>query len=266
MLNSATPGFFGCRDAIGSLRAPRRPAFPRLGIPAIPGSNAGPYARTPALRLCQRHLSPWRTIGTIRQFSGLIRTISAVIIPLDRYHVPRSLKKVMRQKRFEIRVDTAFEAVIVACAECRPDRPRTWLNDQLIALYCTLHEQHYAHSVECWVDDRLVGRRLWSLARRRLFRGKHVHPGARRQQGSAGRSDRAFASGRLSSARHPIRHRSPHALWRHPDSTNGLSTAAKGSARRRSSVLFGWGVIVSSTPWRLKSGSVGSSQSTTQTS
>lgn len=79
------------------------------------------------------------------------------IIPLDRYHVARSLRKVMRQQRFEIRIDSAFEAVITACAECRPDRQRTWLNDELIELYCLLHDKHYAHSVECWIEDRLVG-------------------------------------------------------------------------------------------------------------
>ena len=79
------------------------------------------------------------------------------IIPLDHFHVPKSLKKVIRQKRFEIRADHAFEAVIKACAECRADRPKTWLNDELIKIYCELHERGYAHSVECWIDDRLVG-------------------------------------------------------------------------------------------------------------
>lgn len=79
------------------------------------------------------------------------------IIPLDRYHVPRSVKKVIRQKRFEIRTNHAFEAVIRACAEVQPDRARTWINQELIDLYCELHKRRYAHSVECWIDDRLVG-------------------------------------------------------------------------------------------------------------
>ena len=79
------------------------------------------------------------------------------ILPLDRFHEPKSLRKLIRKERFEIRVDHAFERVIQACAEPRPDRPRTWLNDDLIELYCTLHRQGYAHSVESWADQRLVG-------------------------------------------------------------------------------------------------------------
>ncbi len=79
------------------------------------------------------------------------------VLPLDRFHQPKSLRKVIRRQRFEIRVDQAFERVILACAEPCPGRPRTWLNDDLIELYCTLHRQGYAHSVESWADERLVG-------------------------------------------------------------------------------------------------------------
>jgi leucyl/phenylalanyl-tRNA--protein transferase len=79
------------------------------------------------------------------------------ILPLDDFHVPRSLGKAIRRGRFEIRVDSAFARVITACAASRPERPRTWLNDELLAMYCTLHEIGYAHSVETWVDNDLVG-------------------------------------------------------------------------------------------------------------
>lgn len=79
------------------------------------------------------------------------------IIPLDRFHVPRRLAKTIRQRRFEIRADGAFPDVIRACAESRPNRPRTWLNDQLISLYCDLHHLGYAHSMECWRDGLLLG-------------------------------------------------------------------------------------------------------------
>lgn len=79
------------------------------------------------------------------------------VLPLERFHQPKSLKKLIRQDRFLIRADTAFEQVIVACAEPRLDRPRTWLNDELIGLYCELHALGYAHSVEAWQEDRLVG-------------------------------------------------------------------------------------------------------------
>ncbi len=79
------------------------------------------------------------------------------VLPLERFHQPKSLKKLIRRQPFEIRIDRAFERVIRACAEPGPERPRTWLNDDLIELYCTLHRQGYAHSVESWADGRLVG-------------------------------------------------------------------------------------------------------------
>jgi leucyl/phenylalanyl-tRNA--protein transferase len=79
------------------------------------------------------------------------------ILPLEAFHVPRSLRKVIRQARFEIRVDSAFAQVIEACAASRPERPRTWLNDELVEMYCALHDLGYAHSVEAWADGRLAG-------------------------------------------------------------------------------------------------------------
>lgn len=79
------------------------------------------------------------------------------VIPLERFHVPRSLAKVIRRQVFEIRVDHDFPAVIRACAEPTDERPRTWLNDELIDLYVELHRLGHAHSVEAWQDGALVG-------------------------------------------------------------------------------------------------------------
>ena len=79
------------------------------------------------------------------------------VIPLDRFHVPQSLRKLVRRRPFEIRIDTAFRAVIGACAEPTDERPRTWLNDGLIELYTALFHHGHAHSVECWRDGVLVG-------------------------------------------------------------------------------------------------------------
>jgi leucyl/phenylalanyl-tRNA--protein transferase len=79
------------------------------------------------------------------------------VIPLDGFHVPRSLKKLIRQQPFELRIDTAFAEVIDACAEPTPERPRTWLNDELLAIYKAVHHLGHAHSVECWQDGRLAG-------------------------------------------------------------------------------------------------------------
>jgi len=79
------------------------------------------------------------------------------ILPLEAFHVPRSLRKVIRQARFEIRVDSAFAEVIEACAASRPERPRTWLNEELVEMYCALHRRGFAHSVEAWAEGRLAG-------------------------------------------------------------------------------------------------------------
>jgi leucyl/phenylalanyl-tRNA--protein transferase len=79
------------------------------------------------------------------------------VFPLDRFHVPRSLRKTLRRSRCLLRVDTAFEAVIRACAAPTPDRPSTWLNPELIGLYLELHRRRHAHSVEAWQGERLVG-------------------------------------------------------------------------------------------------------------
>jgi leucyl/phenylalanyl-tRNA--protein transferase len=79
------------------------------------------------------------------------------VLPLDGFHVPRSLRKAIRRRQEDLRVDTAFEAVIRGCAEATDERPRTWLNEELIGLYVALHRRGHAHSVETWQDGRLVG-------------------------------------------------------------------------------------------------------------
>ncbi len=80
------------------------------------------------------------------------------IIPLDGFHVPRSLQKFMRHCPYEVTFDTAFTQVIQNCADVKTERRKdTWINDEIIALYGELHERNFAHSVECWKDKKLVG-------------------------------------------------------------------------------------------------------------
>jgi leucyl/phenylalanyl-tRNA---protein transferase len=79
------------------------------------------------------------------------------IIPLDGFHMSRSLRRTVRRRPFTIRVDSAFARVIRACAEPTAERPSTWLNDGLIELYTALFEHGHAHSIECWDRERLVG-------------------------------------------------------------------------------------------------------------
>lgn len=79
------------------------------------------------------------------------------IIPLDAVHVPRRLRRTVRKNDFRVTVDTEFDAVIEGCAEATETRPRTWINDRIIMLYGSLHRLGYAHSVEVWRGDQLVG-------------------------------------------------------------------------------------------------------------
>src|SRR3954447_21204822 len=79
------------------------------------------------------------------------------ILPLDAFHVPRRLARLVRQDRFKVRCDTAFEAVMRGCAESNEKRPNTWINDGILGLYGPLFAGGRAHSVECWLDGELVG-------------------------------------------------------------------------------------------------------------
>ena len=75
------------------------------------------------------------------------------VLPLDRFHVPKNLQKLVRQGAFEVVVDRDFEGVMRACA----DRDSTWISEEIIDAYTALHEWGCAHSVECWQEGRLVG-------------------------------------------------------------------------------------------------------------
>jgi leucyl/phenylalanyl-tRNA---protein transferase len=79
------------------------------------------------------------------------------ILPLDAFHVPRRLRRVLRQERFDIRCDSAFEAVMRSCAQATEKRPNTWINDEIVRLYRGLFGRGAAHSVECWCYGALVG-------------------------------------------------------------------------------------------------------------
>jgi leucyl/phenylalanyl-tRNA---protein transferase len=79
------------------------------------------------------------------------------ILPLDAFHVSRRLRRVVRRRIFEIRCDSAFEQVILGCAEATEKRPNTWINDEIVRLYAALRAREAAHTVECWREDALVG-------------------------------------------------------------------------------------------------------------
>ncbi len=95
------------------------------------------------------------------------------ILPLDNFHIPRSLKRVLKKRSFQIRINHAFTEVMQACAKPAPDREETWISDQIIAAYTQLHQLGFAHSVEAWQDGKLVGG-LYGVAVRGLFAGESM--------------------------------------------------------------------------------------------
>jgi leucyl/phenylalanyl-tRNA--protein transferase len=100
------------------------------------------------------------------------------IIPLNGLHVSRRLARTVRRRLFEIRVDSAFDEVVAACAAPAPGRERTWINGTIRSLYGELHRMGFAHSVECWQEGRLVGG-LYGVALGAAFFGESMFSRAR---------------------------------------------------------------------------------------
>ncbi len=95
------------------------------------------------------------------------------ILPLETFHVPRSLKKCLRRGDFRVSVDTAFSEVMAGCAEHTSGRPDTWINNEIVRLFLELHHLGLAHSVEVWQDGSLVGG-LYGLALGAVFFGESM--------------------------------------------------------------------------------------------
>ena len=89
------------------------------------------------------------TDGTIEWFSPDPRAI----LPLEDFHVPHALRRLIRKEVFEIKIDSCFGEVIRACAK----RKDTWINREIIRSYEALHKLGYAHSVEAWRENKIVG-------------------------------------------------------------------------------------------------------------
>ncbi len=116
----------------------------------------------------QQAIFPWYTEGQpVLWWSPDPR---CVLYP-DKFHVSRSFKRKLNNNPFEIRTNTAFREVMLACAAPRtdnraentdtgdadPDTPGTWITDTMLRVYCQLHETGIAHSIECWHNGKLVG-------------------------------------------------------------------------------------------------------------
>jgi leucyl/phenylalanyl-tRNA--protein transferase len=115
----------------------------------------------------QRGIFPWFSEGDpILWWCPDPRT---VLVPTE-FKLSRSLDKVMRNGGFRVTFDTQFEAVIHACAYSRDE---TWIMPNMISAYHELHRLGYAHSVEVWLDDELVGG-LYGIALGKLFFGESM--------------------------------------------------------------------------------------------
>ncbi len=95
------------------------------------------------------------------------------VLPLDGFHLSRSLRRTIAADRFRVTADRDFAAVLRLCAESAADRPDTWINGSIEEVFLRLHAMGFAHSVECWDDGRLVGG-LYGLAIGRAFFGESM--------------------------------------------------------------------------------------------
>ena len=99
----------------------------------------------------------------------------AVLYP-DEIKISRSLKKTLRKKNMRVTADQAFGEVIKACAGPRIQSPGggTWITDEMMVTYTQLHEMGYGHSIEVWIDEKLVGG-LYGLALGSAFFGESMY-------------------------------------------------------------------------------------------
>ncbi|MBN9037375.1 MAG: leucyl/phenylalanyl-tRNA--protein transferase [Rhizobiales bacterium] len=102
-----------------------------------------------------------------------VRPETRGILPLNGFHMPKSLARTIRRQRFDIRRDHDFEGVIDGCAESRPGRRRTWINGPIREAFIELFRRGTCHTVEAWHEDRLVGG-LYGVSLGRAFFGESM--------------------------------------------------------------------------------------------
>lgn len=95
------------------------------------------------------------------------------IMPLNTFHLSKSLRKVIRSDRFTVTCNRAFDRVIALCAESAQGREQTWINRTIEASFIALNQQGRAHSIECWLGDDLVGG-LYGVEIGRAFCGESM--------------------------------------------------------------------------------------------
>ena len=96
-----------------------------------------------------------------------------MVLFVPELHVSKSLRKRIRARAFDVRIDTAFTDVMAACADTRRDDDGTWISPAMIDAYTELHRLGHAHSVECWADGELAGG-LYGVVIGRMFFGESM--------------------------------------------------------------------------------------------
>ena len=87
----------------------------------------------------------------------LIDPDERAVLPLDNFHIPKRLRRTVKQMPYRVSVDECFSRVIEGCAQAAEGRQTTWINSGIVNLYSSLHRKGFAHSIECWDGDELVG-------------------------------------------------------------------------------------------------------------
>lgn len=156
-----------------------RPGKPNLHFPPVESATpegllaiGGDLGSERLLEAYRRGIFPWYNPGQpILWWSPDPR---AVLYP-EKLKISRSLRKTLRRGHFQVRFDTAFREVMLACAAPRTQHPGggTWITDDMLTAYCRLHELGFAHSIETWADERLVGG-LYGVALGGVFFGESM--------------------------------------------------------------------------------------------
>lgn len=137
-------------------RRPGGPDFPPVERAAPSGLLAvgGDLAPDRLLAAYRRGVFPWYEQRPVRWYAPDPR----MVLPAGALHVPRRLKRTLRQGRFQFRLDTAFTRVMQLCRTAHGRaRSGSWINEDMLAAYTALHELGFAHSCEAWREDALVG-------------------------------------------------------------------------------------------------------------
>ena len=130
----------------------------------------GDLSASRLLSAYRQGIFPWFNPGEpIMWWSPDPRTI---LIP-SKFKASRSLTKILRSDTFEVRFDTAFEQVMRACSTPRNEQQGTWISEEMIAAYSKLHQLGYAHSVEVWMSEKIVGG-LYGVSIGRMFYGESM--------------------------------------------------------------------------------------------